>query len=107
MEKQPISQLEEKIQLLIDNYRTLKKEHSALLTEAEKLKKQNTDNSGTIDTLQKKLIELEKELSDKTKSLASAENKCSEYEEKLANYENVTKTASTRIDDILAQLNQL
>ncbi|MBW6516196.1 MAG: hypothetical protein K0B81_06240 [Candidatus Cloacimonetes bacterium] len=107
MEKQPISQLEEKILLLIENYKSLKKEHATLLDEAEKLKKQNSDNSGTIDTLQKKLSELEKDLAEKSKSLDIAEKKCAEYEDKIANYESVTKTASTRIDDILSQLSQL
>ena len=107
MENQPISQLEAKIQLLIDNYKTLKKQHTELQDEAEKLKKQNHNNSGTIESLQLKLAELDKELAEKNKALDALDKKCTQYEEKLANYENVTKTASTRIDDILSQLNQL
>lgn len=107
MDKQPLSQLDEKIQLLIDNYQTLKVKHTDLLDEAEKLKKQNTNNSGTIETLQGKLAELEKELAEKNKILEKMEKKCAEYEAKLSTYENVTQTASTKIDDILSQLNQL
>ncbi len=107
MEKQPISQLDSKIQLLIDNYRSLKLKHADLLNENSELKAQNANNSTTIDTLQEKLAELENELTAKTTALEIAERKCSDYEEKLANLENVTKTATTKIDDILSQLNQL
>jgi chromosome segregation ATPase len=107
MDKQPLSQLDAKIQMLIDNYKDLKKKYGELLDENAILKEQNTNNHQTISTLQSKLSELDNELTAKTRSLESVEQKCAEYEEKLSNMENVTKTASSKIDDILSQLNQL
>ncbi len=107
MDKQPLSQLDSKIQLLIDNYKALKQKHAEVLDENAILKEQNANNSQTISTLQNKLAELDKELAAKTAALENVETKCAEYEEKFSNLENVTKTASSRIDDILSQLNQL
>jgi|SRR5690554_87145 predicted nucleic acid-binding Zn-ribbon protein len=107
MDKETLTQLDNKIQLLIDNYQALKKKHTQLTDEHDKLKTQNSNNVVTIETLQKKLSEIEKELSVKVSALEAAEKKCLILEEKLSKYEDVTKTASSKIDDLLMQLNQL
>ena len=107
METRSVSPLEEKVQILIDKYKELKEKHNTLINDNERMRNLNDNNALTIQTLKGRLEELEKELGAQTSRVQDLETLCSEYREKLSNFETVTKTASTKIDDILSQLNQL
>jgi uncharacterized coiled-coil DUF342 family protein len=107
MEEKHSNLLEDKIQQLIDNFRSLKKDHSELTTERDNLFKLSENNSATIIELKRKIAELEDQLVNTRASLEVSQQKCNEFEQKINNFENVTKTASTKIDDILAQLTVL
>jgi chromosome segregation ATPase len=107
MENGHVSPLEEKVQILIDKYKELKEKYIGLTGDNDRLKSINENNAVTIQTLKGRLEELEADLSAKTSDIEELVRQCEEYKGKLSNFENVTKTASSKIDDILSQLSQL
>ncbi len=107
MSEQPVSQLEEKVQILINNYKELKEKNESLNVQVIELTNIKYNNSQTIEELHNTIEKLEIDLSEKNDKIAMIEEKCDEYMNKLSNYENVTKSTSSQIDNILSQLSKL
>ncbi|MFA5499059.1 MAG: hypothetical protein WCX83_05745 [Candidatus Cloacimonas sp.] len=107
MEEIGTVQLTEKVQQLIDNFRSLRNDHNQMTVERDSLVQLRDNNTATIYELKSKVADLEEQLLKTLESLEQSQKKCNEYEQKIANFENITKTASTKLDDILSQINAL
>lgn len=101
------SQFEQKVQVLIDKYKELKEENQSLTEQVSELVTLKENNAKTISELQDKVKELEDSLAAKNQECSNIEKKADEYYKKLSNYEDVTKSTTSQIDNILSQLTKL
>lgn len=104
MEEKPIGQLEEKVQLLINKYRTLKENYTAVSAQRDNLEQVKENNYNTINQLKEKIDELEKELLQTMSNLEDCEKKCTEYEHQVATLKNNISEASSRLASSISDL---
>ncbi len=107
MEGKPILSLDEKIQKLINNYTELKNKYANLVLEKAELEKLNTSLSEFKSENSGKLEELQSSSNKQKEEVEFLRNENRNLREELEKHENKMKEASSKLDSIFNQLNDL
>lgn len=96
--------LEQKIQLILDKYKSLKQNY-------DKLTEDNTINLAAIEEYEEtmknqsaKIGELNQEVTALKEDIENYQERCAKYEERINSFESVAKTAYSRINDVLSEM---
>lgn len=99
--------LEEKIQKLVENFNTLKKDNSSLLEDIENRDVEQKKHIEKIQQLMESLNLLNSNLDDLKRENNVLKNENSDLKSKLDGLEKNTESAVSKIDFILDQMNEL
>ncbi len=107
MEERPVLSLDEKIQKLINSYTEIKSKYADAIVAKTELEKQNTILSEFKNENEDKLLRLVESDSKQKEEIEFLKNENRNLRDQLDDYNNKMKEASTKIDSIFNQLNDL
>jgi len=107
METQQVTGFESKVKQLIDRYKNLHQKFENEVLERENLELLKMELEETCQLNSSKIEELESNISQKNDELTSLRDRCAELQAKLSSMEDTKRLAASRIDDVLAQINEL
>jgi len=107
MEGQPVLSLDEKIQKLINSYTEIKSKYADAVVANSELKKQNESLSEFKQENEDKLVLLVESDSKQKEEIEFLKNENKKLREQLNEYNSKMQEASTKIDSIFNQLNDL
>ena len=107
MEERPVLNLDEKIQKLINSYTEIKSKYADAIVAKTELEKQNTILSEFKNENEDKLLRLVESDSKQKEEVEFLKNENRNLRDQLDDYNNKMKEASTKIDSIFNQLNDL
>ena len=107
MEERPVLNLDEKIQKLINSYTEIKSKYADAIVAKTELEKQNAILSEFKNENEDKLLRLVESDSKQKEEVEFLKNENRNLRNQLDDYNNKMKEASTKIDSIFNQLNDL
>jgi len=107
MEERPVLNLDEKIQKLINSYTEIKSKYADAIVAKTELEKQNIILSEFKNENEDKLLRLVESDSKQKEEVEFLKNENRNLRNQLDEYNNKMKEASTKIDSIFNQLNDL